>query len=137
MNRNIQCSSLAWLLPVLVATTGVVYGEDINPDASMNGRYSKLLKKIHCPDDAKEFGEFKEYGYRAGESWCGASAINGYLVWLNPDWYVWRHKVRSSGGKRLPYVPGYSCDDGSKKKTRRAGLQAGTYRHCDGKPLLI
>ncbi len=101
---------------ILASFTGHATGNEVDQRASMNGRYSELLHTINCPEDAGQYGELREYGFWAGESWCGASGITGYLVWVNPDWYVWRKRIKLTGQNADPYVPGYK---GDKKESER------------------
>lgn len=105
------------LLVFITGFANISSAEEIDPAASMNGRYSELLQKIYCPEDSKLYGEFKEYGYRAGENWCGVAAATGYLVWVSPNWYVWRRKARSTVGNNAPHVPGYDVHQARKRKS--------------------
>ena len=111
---NLLRHRLVWLIPTMFGFVGVADGNGVDVRASVSGRYSDLLLTIHCPNDVKQYGEFKEYGYRAGESWCGYTGVSGYLVWVNPNWYVWRHRTRTTGRNSRPYIPGY---DSSEKKS--------------------
>ena len=63
-------------------------------DASVNGKYARLIQKLHCPADASNYGQFHDYGYWSGGSWCGQKGAAGYWVWVNPTWYVWKKQVR-------------------------------------------
>jgi len=108
---------MVWFIPIILGFSGIAIGVEVDPVASMNGRYSGLIKTIHCPYDEKQYGQFKEQGYWAGEDWCGVSSIAGYLVWAKPDWYVWRHRARNAGGSSRPYVPGY--DSNAKKPSSK------------------
>ena len=113
--RNLFHHSQIWLILAMFGAVGITNADNVDPVASVNGRYSELLQTIHCPNDSKRYGEFKEYGYWAGEDWCGYSKISGYLVWVSPNWYLWRKKIRTTGRNSPPYVPGY---DSNEKKTR-------------------
>lgn len=117
-DRKARYVSLLYLVLFLSVAGSIAYSDDIDPAASMNGRYSEILQKISCPDDVRHYGEFREYGYRAGETWCGVTAATGYLVWVSPNWYVWRRKARSTGGNNRPHVPGYDANQSNKERTR-------------------
>lgn len=63
-------------------------------DASVNGKYTRLIQKLHCPADASSYGQFSDYGYWGGGRWCGKKGAAGYWVWVNPTWYVWKNQVK-------------------------------------------
>jgi hypothetical protein len=58
--------------------------------ASVNGKYSKLLKVINVPQDQADYGAFNDYGYYTGTSWAGFDNLPvGYWVYVAPNWYIW------------------------------------------------
>jgi hypothetical protein len=58
--------------------------------ASVNGKYSKLLKVINVPQDQADYGAFSDYGYYTGTSWAGFDNLPvGYWVYVAPNWYIW------------------------------------------------
>ena len=61
------------------------------PDASVNGKYSDLIQTVNCPSDSTTYGEFYEWGYWGGTSWCGQTTQPGYWVWVEPNWHIWRN----------------------------------------------
>lgn len=61
---------------------------------SAGGKYENLIQVLPCPSDKAKYGEFNDYGYWEGGSWCGQSGRSGYWVWASPKWYVWEKKVR-------------------------------------------
>ncbi len=63
-------------------------------DPSVNGKYSELIQKVHCPGDRSSYGEFYDWGHWSGTRWCGKSVKPGYWVWVAPDWYIWKKKNR-------------------------------------------
>lgn len=63
-------------------------------DASVNGKYAQLIQKLYCPADASTYGQFRDYGYWSGGTWCGQRGAAGYWVWVNPTWYVWKKQVK-------------------------------------------
>ena len=65
-------------------TDAVPAGED-----SAYGSYSNLLQVLTCSDDVDAYGEYYDYGYWGGGSWCGQTGAAGYWVYSYPSWYVW------------------------------------------------
>ncbi|MCP4134305.1 MAG: hypothetical protein GY754_25245 [bacterium] len=63
-----------------------------NKDASVNGKYSKLLQVLRCDDDKSSYGAFYEYGYYGGGAWCSQQGKGGYWIWVSPNWYIWKNK---------------------------------------------
>ncbi len=61
--------------------------------ATAQDKYFYNTQVISCPRDAKQYGNFHDYGYWKGGSWCGQTGKAGYWVWLNPNWYVWRYQI--------------------------------------------
>lgn len=63
----------------------------ISDKASVNGKYSKLLRVMRVEKDKTSWGEFNDAGrfesmrYYAGETNLPA----GYWVYVFPDWYLW------------------------------------------------
>lgn len=70
--------------------------------ASANGKYSNLIQVVNCPKDKGSYGEFYDYGYWNGTSWCGQLTQPGYWVWVNPTWYIWGKVGNSSSSKSAP-----------------------------------
>ncbi|MCP4265077.1 MAG: PASTA domain-containing protein [Candidatus Brocadiaceae bacterium] len=62
-------------------------------DASVNGKYSELIQKLTCPKDKATYGNFNDWGYWGGGTWCGQQGKAGYWVWVSPTWYVWKNKI--------------------------------------------
>ncbi len=63
-------------------------------DPTVNGKYSDLNQKVYCPRDSSSYGDFYDWGYWSGTSWCGQSVRPGYWVWVAPYWYIWKKKNR-------------------------------------------
>ena len=58
--------------------------------ASVEGKYSRLLKVIEVPDDKQSYGEFNDYGYSPSQTYAGHANIPaGYWVYVAPNWYIW------------------------------------------------
>jgi len=85
--------------------------EDIM-SASVNGKYSNLIQQLNCPSDQLRYGEFSDYGYWAGGTWCGQIGEAGYWVWVFPNWYVWQNQKSSStsaNGKYSNLIQRLNC----------------------------
>src|SRR5919197_261521 len=58
--------------------------------ASVNGKYTDLIRTLDVPEDAETYGPFKDYGYWASGTYKGRSGLPpGYWVYLAPTWYIW------------------------------------------------
>ena len=62
--------------------------------ASVDGKYTNLVQVMECRRDSATYGNFRDYGYWRGGSWCGQRVRAGYWVWVYPKWYVWSRKSR-------------------------------------------
>ncbi|AFY38591.1 hypothetical protein Lepto7376_2301 [[Leptolyngbya] sp. PCC 7376] len=80
-------SAVAIAATTAFISTASVFAQPISP--SVNGRYEDLVQTIHCPEDEESYGNFNEYGYWGGGSWCGEDGKEGYWVYDAPNWYVW------------------------------------------------
>lgn len=61
--------------------------------ASVNGKYKKLLKVIQVPGNQATYGQFNDWGYWAGTSWAGFDNLpQGYWVYVAPNWYIWEQE---------------------------------------------
>ena len=65
-------------------------GQSGEAKASVNGKYHDLLQTVNCPADAKSYGEFYEWGFWSGTSWCGQKVQAGFWIWVSPNWYIWK-----------------------------------------------
>lgn len=65
--------------------------QDRERRASMDGRYSRLLRRIAAPDDRANYGEFHDYGhFQQLADYQGEAAVPaGYWVYVSPYWYIW------------------------------------------------
>lgn len=58
--------------------------------ASVNGKYTKLLRRIHVPNDVVSYGEFRDWGHYTGTSYAGHNDLPaGHWVYVEPHWYIW------------------------------------------------
>lgn len=59
--------------------------------ARANDKYHTLLRQIALPEDAKQYGVFRDYGAFNGPTWKGIpDPTPGYWVYVQPYWYIWR-----------------------------------------------
>lgn len=64
--------------------------DNVPGEASANGKYYDLLQVVNCPQDSAKYGQFYDWGYWSGTSWCNQQVQSGYWVWVQPNWYIWR-----------------------------------------------
>jgi len=66
--------------------------------ATVNGKYSNLLKKIAVEKDRAGEGEFSDYGYWDATSYAGHTDLPaGYWVYVYPHWYIFEKAGRAKG----------------------------------------
>jgi hypothetical protein len=62
-------------------------------EASMNCKYTQLLKKIALPQDQKIYGQLYEEGYWDGQTYGPYQNLpRGYWTYAAPHWYIWGDK---------------------------------------------
>ena len=58
--------------------------------ATIDGKYSVLLKRLRLPKDVNSYGAVNDWGFWEGTSYAGFSDLpQGYWVYVEPDWYIW------------------------------------------------
>lgn len=68
--------------------------------AAMNGRFTKLLKKIKVPNDLNVYADFHDYGHWEGTTYAGFDELPaGHWVYVSPHWYIWDD---TAGEKQKP-----------------------------------
>jgi hypothetical protein len=71
--------------------------------ARCNGRYVKLLRKIHVPQDRGSYGDFNEFGHYQATDWQGHKNIPaGFWVYVYPHWYIWGENKEAAGQLPMP-----------------------------------
>lgn len=88
-----------------------VYGQLQRPGAleraSLKGKYQQLIARVECPSELSSnranYGHFDDYGFEAASDYCGQAYPDAYWVWLDPYWYVWRHKNLNAIGFSSQY----------------------------------
>jgi RNA polymerase sigma factor (sigma-70 family) len=64
--------------------------EKLLKKASVEGKYSVLLKKLEVKEDRKGYTDFYDYGPWSGASYAGHDDLPpGYWVYVYPHWYIW------------------------------------------------
>ncbi len=92
---------------------GVLLTQGIPDEASAYNEYQDLLQVLTCPEDAAAYGDYYNYGYWDGGTWCGQQGRAGYWVWSAPDWYVWGDvvPVHADAGKYTSLVQVLTCPE--------------------------
>ena len=81
-------------LPV-VATSARDFPKPLSPEeaaekATVNGKYSRLMRTIEVKYDYLAYKEFSDYGFSKESSYAGETNIpDGYWVYVYPNWYVY------------------------------------------------
>jgi hypothetical protein len=58
--------------------------------ARVNGKYSRLLRRLKVPQDLQNYTEFRDYGEYPATDYAGYTKIPaGYWVYVYPHWYIW------------------------------------------------
>ncbi|MEM6473519.1 MAG: hypothetical protein AAF802_28425, partial [Planctomycetota bacterium] len=69
--------------------------------ASVEGKYSGLLKSFESPADFDGYGPFHDYGKWNGKQWGDESDLPpGYWVYVYPRWYIWENQSTGSEVQR-------------------------------------
>ncbi|WP_026102234.1 hypothetical protein [Pleurocapsa sp. PCC 7319] len=74
----------------LIADSSTVNESELPALASANQKYSNLIQVLNCPNDRSNYGDFDDWGYWGGGSWCEQTGKAGYWVWVAPNWYIWQ-----------------------------------------------
>jgi RNA polymerase sigma factor (sigma-70 family) len=65
--------------------------EEALKKASVNGKYSILLKKIEVKEDRGAYHDFYDFGEWNGTSYAGHDDLPaGWWVYVYPHWYIWK-----------------------------------------------
>jgi len=68
--------------------------EEAGKKATVNGKYSKLLRKITVKFDYLANGAFSDYGHWKFRAYAGYTDLpEGYWVYVYPDWYIFEKKT--------------------------------------------
>ncbi|TAN52808.1 MAG: hypothetical protein EPN21_03090 [Methylococcaceae bacterium] len=93
---KIKTLKILGIIGILMAGTApTAQAADIS---SANGKYSGFIQQLTCPSDSAKYGDFTDYGYWGGGTWCGQKGKAGYWVWVNPTWYVWASNSLADNG---------------------------------------
>lgn len=73
--------------------------------AQVNGKYSMLLRQFKAPQDAGQYGDFRDLGARQIANYAGRTDLpKGHWVYVHPFWYIWRDVAGTPRVKR-PWGP--------------------------------
>jgi hypothetical protein len=98
--RELAASALAGIDP-----ENKVLMDLIPAKAHLNGKYAKLLRKLHTPQDRPSYGDYYEYGPYGACDWQGHKNIPaGNWVYVYPNWYIWG-EVKNNTPARGPIIP--------------------------------
>lgn len=83
-----------WGISTIAGQQGEVsQGEPPTQDVSVNGKYSKLARKLYFPKDAATYGQFCDFGYSPTPVYGQFKDLpKGYWVYAAPFWYIWENK---------------------------------------------
>ena len=89
-DRDEDVREAAMLVLVAIDPDNKAVGDAAAIKASVNGKYGKLLRRIHVPQDKANYTEFRDYGQYQATSYAGHQNIPaGYWVYVYPHWYIW------------------------------------------------
>jgi hypothetical protein len=78
------------------------------PEASQNSRaegpkYRHLLRVVNSPNDAKNYGDYYDWGYWSGHEWAGQKNLPaGYWVYITPNWHIFEKTTESISSNQFP-----------------------------------
>jgi hypothetical protein len=99
--KEAAASALAALDPENKALEKVIPAK-----AHCGGRYAKLLRKIHVPQDRNSYGDYHEFGHYQATDWQGHKNIPaGYWVYVFPNWYIWGEVKGLPAAPLVPQAP--------------------------------
>jgi caspase domain-containing protein len=63
--------------------------------ARVEGKYTELLEIFEAESDYRAYSTFHDFGHYPATSYAGQSDLpDGYWVYVYPNWYIWKNKVR-------------------------------------------
>lgn len=69
--------------------------------ATVDGKYRMLLAQIKVEKDKKEYGAFRDLGYRVRNTYDDYTDLpSGHWVYVAPYWYIWRDLTSVERPKR-------------------------------------
>lgn len=70
--------------------------QEADRKASVDGKYSKLMRTIEVKYDYLTYTEFSDYGFSSESTYGGQTDIpKGYWVYVYPNWYVYEEKAKT------------------------------------------
>jgi hypothetical protein len=89
-DKDEEVREAAMLALVAIDPDNKAVGDAAAIKASVNGKYRKLLRRIHVPQDKANYTEFRDYGQYQATDYAGHQNIPaGYWVYVYPHWYIW------------------------------------------------
>jgi hypothetical protein len=89
-DKDEEVREAAMLALVAIDPDNKAVGDAAAIKASVNGKYGKLLRRIHVPRDKANYTEFRDYGQYQATDYAGHQNIPaGYWVYVYPHWYIW------------------------------------------------
>jgi RNA polymerase sigma factor (sigma-70 family) len=80
-------------MPLRPHSSAELVDQEVWKKASVDGKYSMLLKRIEVKDDLKSYKAFNDFGEWKGTSYAGHENLPaGYWVYVYPNWYIWGAK---------------------------------------------
>jgi secreted protein with Ig-like and vWFA domain len=63
--------------------------------ATVDGKYSNLLRIVAAPDDVAAYGSMREFGRWEGTVYAGQKDLpQGFWVYVYPNWYIWGNTAK-------------------------------------------
>ncbi len=63
--------------------------------ARADGKYTELLEIFEAESDYRAYSTFRDFGHYPATSYADQSDLpEGYWVYVYPNWYIWKNKVR-------------------------------------------
>jgi len=95
----------AGLLASCLLAAGLASAQDAPPEASVDGKYSDLLKILDVPQDEETYGKTFEWGYWTGQTWGDHKDLpTAYWVYVAPKWYLWAKQLKREADELPPVV---------------------------------
>jgi hypothetical protein len=83
------------LSPLPPAPAETLPEEEAQRKASVEGKYSNLLRTIEVEPDYLQYADFTDYGFQAACGYRGYPSLpEGYWVYVYPRWYIWSEQNR-------------------------------------------
>lgn len=79
---------------------GLATDKKLPAAANANGKYQKLLVRLHVPEDEATYGKEYDWGAWNGTSYKSFDKLPpGYWVYAAPHWYIWEQQRGAKPGE--------------------------------------